>query len=62
MLLGVAIYWVVARGLGRLLFGAIAADPVAFAGMLLVLTAIAALAGYLPARALRAWTRWRLCA
>ena len=50
MLLGVAGSWIITRGLGGLLFGVTASDPITFCGMLIVLTAIAALAGYLPAR------------
>jgi predicted permease len=50
LLLGVAVSWLVARGLSGLLFGVTANDPVTFFGMLIILTAIAALAGYLPAR------------
>jgi ABC-type antimicrobial peptide transport system permease subunit len=36
--------------LSGLLFGVTAGDPVTFLAMLAVLTAVAALAGYLPAR------------
>lgn len=50
MLVGVAASWVLARTLGGLLFGVTASDPATFLGMLVVLTAVAALAGYLPAR------------
>jgi predicted permease len=50
MLLGVGASWALARALSGLLFGVTPADPVTFAGMLIVLTAVAALAGYLPAR------------
>ena len=50
MLLGVAASWALARALSGLLFGVTSTDPVTFAGMLIVLTAVAALAGYLPAR------------
>jgi predicted permease len=49
MLLGVAASWIVARGIRSLLYGVTAADPVTFGGMLLVLTLVAAAAGYLPA-------------
>ncbi len=50
MLLGTAVSWALARALSGLLFGVTPADPATFAGMLIVLTAVAALAGYLPAR------------
>jgi predicted permease len=50
MLLGVSASWLLARALGGILFGITASDPVTFAGMPLVLIAVAALAGYLPAR------------
>ena len=50
MLLGTAVSWALARALNGLLFGVTPADPATFAGMLIVLTAVAALAGYLPAR------------
>ena len=50
MAIGVAASWALARSLRGLLFGVTATDPVTFAGMLLVLVAVATLAGYLPAR------------
>jgi ABC-type antimicrobial peptide transport system permease subunit len=50
MLLGTAASWVLARGASGLLFGVSATDPQTFLGMLLILTAVALLAGYLPAR------------
>jgi ABC-type antimicrobial peptide transport system permease subunit len=50
MLLGVASSWVLARTLSGLLFGITSTDPATFAAMLLLLTAVSALAGYLPAR------------
>src|SRR5579862_5205837 len=50
MLLGIVASWVLARAISGLLFGVTATDPVTFAGMVIVLTAVAALAGYLPAR------------
>jgi len=50
MLLGVASSWALARTLSGLLFGVTSTDPATFAAMLLLLTAVAALAGYLPAR------------
>jgi predicted permease len=50
MIVGVVASWVLARMLNGLLFGVTSSDPVTFAGMLVVLTGVAALAGYLPAR------------
>ncbi len=48
MATGCVVAWVVARALGSMLFGVTIGDPVTFAGMLVVLTGVAALAGYLP--------------
>jgi predicted permease len=50
MVVGTIASWALARTLATLLFGVTSTDPVTFAGMLLLLTAVAALAGYLPAR------------
>jgi len=50
MLVGAAASWVLARSLRGLLYGVTSTDPVTFIAMLTVLTAVAALAGYLPAR------------
>jgi ABC-type antimicrobial peptide transport system permease subunit len=50
MSIGLAAAWLLARALSGLLFGITATDPATFAGMLAILTAVAALAGYLPAR------------
>jgi ABC-type antimicrobial peptide transport system permease subunit len=50
MSLGVVASWIVARSLSGLLFGVTASDPVTFLGMLVILAAVAMLAGYLPAR------------
>ncbi len=50
MLVGSAVSWILARALSGLLYGVTPADPVTFLGMLIVLIAVAALAGYLPAR------------
>ena len=50
MVVGVVASWVLARTLRGLLFGVTSSDPVTFAGMLVILTGVAALAGYLPAR------------
>jgi len=50
MAIGVAASWLAGRSLSGLLYGVTATDPVTFAVMLCVLTMVAALAGYLPAR------------
>jgi len=50
MVVGVAASWVLARTLSGLLFGVTSNDPATFVGMLAILTAVAAIAGYLPAR------------
>ncbi|HEY6388947.1 MAG TPA: ABC transporter permease [Candidatus Acidoferrum sp.] len=50
MVVGVVASWALARTLSGLLFGVSSSDPVTFAGMLGILTVVAALAGYLPAR------------
>ncbi|MGA7410840.1 MAG: ABC transporter permease [Bryobacteraceae bacterium] len=50
MLVGVVASWLLARALSSLLFGVTSTDPATFLGMLIVLTAVATLAGYLPAR------------
>ncbi|MGC1617135.1 MAG: ABC transporter permease [Candidatus Acidiferrum sp.] len=50
MVVGVVASWALARTLSGLLFGVTSSDPVTFAGMLVILTAVAAIAGYLPAR------------
>jgi len=50
MVVGVVASWVLARTLSGLLFGVTSSDPMTFAGMLVILTGVAALAGYLPAR------------
>jgi ABC-type antimicrobial peptide transport system permease subunit len=42
--------WVLAQGLGGLLFGITATDPTTFVGMVLILGSVALVAGYLPAR------------
>jgi ABC-type antimicrobial peptide transport system permease subunit len=49
MLVGALASSALARVIGGLLFGVTATDPATFLGMLVVLTAIAAMAGYLPA-------------
>ncbi len=50
MLLGTFASWSLARTLRGLLFGVTAADPATFGATLALLTVVAALAGYLPAR------------
>jgi ABC-type antimicrobial peptide transport system permease subunit len=50
MLIGIAASWLLARTLTGFLFGVTATDPMTYAGMALLLGAVAALAGYLPAR------------
>jgi ABC-type antimicrobial peptide transport system permease subunit len=49
LVLGLASSRALAKGLGSLLFGVTAGDPTTFAGIALLLTAVAALAGYIPA-------------
>ncbi len=48
--LGMAASWAFARAIGSLLYGVTSTDPITFAGMLAILIAVAAGAGYLPAR------------
>jgi predicted lysophospholipase L1 biosynthesis ABC-type transport system permease subunit len=50
MLLGSAASWALARSLSGFLFGVTSTDPVTFLAVLGVLTVVAALSGYLPAR------------
>jgi predicted permease len=50
MLFGAAASWALARALKGFLFGVTSTDPATFAAMLVVLTTVATLAGYLPAR------------
>ncbi len=50
MVVGVVASWALARTLSGLLFGVTSSDPATFAGMLVILTVVAAIAGYLPAR------------
>ena len=49
MLMGSAAAWVLGRTLASLLFGVTFTDPATFLGMMLILTAAAFVAGYLPA-------------
>lgn len=48
--IGAAASWVLARGLSGLLFEVSASDPATFAGIVLLLVGVAAVAGYIPAR------------
>jgi predicted permease len=50
MVIGVAASWILGRALGGLLFGVTSTDPVTFLGMAILLTTVAAIAGYFPAR------------
>jgi predicted permease len=50
IVVGTVASWALARTLSGLLFGVTSSDPVTFVGMLVILTGVAALAGYLPAR------------
>jgi putative ABC transport system permease protein len=50
MLLGLAASWSLARTISSLLFGVTPTDPVTFAVTLIILTTVAMIAGYLPAR------------
>lgn len=50
MIVGVVASWALARALSGLLFDVTPSDPVTFLGMLVILTGVAAVAGYLPAR------------
>ncbi len=50
MTIGAGASWALAQGVSGLLFGVTPTDPGTFLGMLLVLTTVAAVAGYLPAR------------
>jgi predicted permease len=50
MLLGTIGSWLLAQALRGFLFGVTSTDPVTFVGMLLIVTAVALVSGYLPAR------------
>ena len=50
MVIGTAASWALAKGASGLLFGVTPRDPGTFAAMLIVLTIVAIIAGYLPAR------------
>ena len=50
MIIGTAASWALAKGASGLLFGVTPRDPGTFAAMLIVLTFVAIIAGYLPAR------------
>jgi predicted permease len=50
LVIGAGASWLLARAVSGLLFGISAGDPQTFAGMVAVLTTVALVAGYLPAR------------
>ena len=50
MALGTVASWIMAQSAAGLLFGITARDPGTFLAMLVVLTLVATVAGYLPAR------------
>jgi predicted permease len=50
MAIGTVASWVMVRGAGGLLFGVTPRDPGTFMGMVVVLTVVALVAGYVPAR------------
>ena len=50
MVLGTAASWAMVQGAGSLLFGITPRDPATFVAMIGVLTVVALIAGYLPAR------------
>jgi predicted permease len=50
MVIGVVCSWTMSRALQGMLFGVTPTDPWTFLGMIVLLTGVAALAGYLPAR------------
>jgi ABC-type antimicrobial peptide transport system permease subunit len=50
MLIGVGASWALAQALRGFLFEVTATDPITFLGMLTVITIVAAIAGYVPAR------------
>jgi len=50
MIIGLIASWMLTRALTGLLFGVSTTDPLTYLAMLTVLTTVAAIAGYLPAR------------
>jgi predicted permease len=50
LVIGAGASWLLARGASGLLFGVTAGDPQTFIGMIAILTIVALVAGYLPAR------------
>ena len=58
MALGTIASWIMAQSAAGLLFGITARDPGTFLAMLLVLTIVAIVAGYLPARGRHGSIRW----
>jgi ABC-type antimicrobial peptide transport system permease subunit len=49
LVVGLPVAWALSRSMGTLLYGIEASDPLTFLGMIGTLTAVAVLAGYLPA-------------
>lgn len=49
LVVGLPVAWALSRSMSSLLYGIDATDPLTFAGMIATLTAVAAVAGYLPA-------------
>jgi predicted permease len=50
ILVGIAASWMVTRAMAAMLFGVTPTDPATFLGMVVLLAAVAAIAGYIPAR------------
>ena len=50
VVLGTGASWALARLLSGFLFGVTPTDPITFLGMAVILTTVAAMGGYLPAR------------
>jgi ABC-type antimicrobial peptide transport system permease subunit len=50
LVIGASASWLLARGDSGLLFGVTAGDPQTFIAMIAILTIVAVVAGYLPAR------------
>jgi ABC-type antimicrobial peptide transport system permease subunit len=50
LVVGVPAAWVAARAIRGLLFGVTSSDPLTYTAVLVLLTAVAVLAGYFPAR------------
>jgi len=50
MAIGLSVSWMLTRAITGLLYGVSTTDPVTFAGMVVMIAAVAGIAGYLPAR------------